>query len=108
MDGLEMSPRANLWTRENQKKRYGNSMKRNYMTTTATITRKWTLKSAFSTERREIEKTKRPSRKEGIKQLASDMSATSCQWGVWTNGNEIEYLYRDAETGRIQRDFIFQ
>src|SRR5260363_111976 len=55
MDGLEMSPRANLWTRENQKKRYGNSMKRNYMTTTATITRKWTLKSAFSTERREKE-----------------------------------------------------
>ncbi|WP_042688144.1 restriction endonuclease subunit M [Candidatus Glomeribacter gigasporarum] len=55
-----------------------------------------------------IVETKRPSRKEGIKQLASDMSATSCQWGVWTNGNEIEYLYRDAETGRIQRDFIFQ
>ncbi len=55
-----------------------------------------------------IVETKRPSRKEGIGQLTSYMSATSCQWGVWTNGNEIEYLYRAPKTGRIQRDFIFQ
>ena len=29
---------------------------------------------------------KRPTRKEGINQLMSYMSATSCKWGVWTNG----------------------
>ena len=40
-----------------------------------------------------IVETKRPTRKEGVKQLMSYMSATSCYWGVWTNGKEIEYAY---------------
>lgn len=51
---------------------------------------------------------KRPTRKEGVRQLISYMSATSCKWGVWTNGKEIEYLYRHPVTGIIKRDFIFQ
>ncbi|MDA8298712.1 MAG: N-6 DNA methylase [Deltaproteobacteria bacterium] len=55
-----------------------------------------------------IVETKRPTRKDGVKQLASYMSATSCRWGVWTNGAEIEYLYRDVNSGIIKRDFVFQ
>jgi len=55
-----------------------------------------------------IIETKRPTRKEGIKQLMSYMTATSSLWGVWTNGEEIEYLYKNTETGEIKRDYIFQ
>ncbi|HEC88376.1 MAG TPA: hypothetical protein ENI52_03575 [Thermoplasmata archaeon] len=55
-----------------------------------------------------IVETKRPNKREGIRQLMSYMSATSCSWGVWTNGKEIEYLYKDLETGEIKRDFIYQ
>lgn len=54
-----------------------------------------------------IVETKRPTRKEGIKQLMSYMSATSSIWGVWTNGDEIEYVYKNSETGEIKRDYIF-
>jgi len=55
-----------------------------------------------------IVETKRPTRKEGLKQLMSYMSATSCLWGVWTNGAEIEYLYRNLVTGEIKTDYIYQ
>lgn len=55
-----------------------------------------------------IVETKRPHREQGIRQLMSYMSASSCSWGVWTNGNEIEYLFKDHETGKIKRNFIFQ
>jgi type I restriction enzyme M protein len=55
-----------------------------------------------------IVETKRPTRKEGVKQLMSYMTASSSLWGVWTNGEEIEYLYKDTETGEIKRDYIFQ
>ena len=55
-----------------------------------------------------IVETKRPTRKEGVKQLTSYMSATSCYWGVWTNGKEIEYLYRNQKTGEILRNFVYQ
>ncbi len=55
-----------------------------------------------------IVETKRPTRKEGVKQLMSYMSATSCHWGVWTNGAEIEYLYKDQSTGEIKRNFVYQ
>jgi type I restriction enzyme M protein len=55
-----------------------------------------------------IVELKRPTRKEGVTQLMSYMSATSCHWGVWTNGNEIEYLYRNIKTGEIKREYIFQ
>lgn len=55
-----------------------------------------------------IVETKRPTRREGVKQLMSYMSASSAQWGVWTNGTEIEYLYRDPKNGDIKRDFVYQ
>lgn len=55
-----------------------------------------------------IVETKRSAKKEGVKQLMSYMSATSCYWGVWTNGAEIEYLYRNPRTGEIKQDFVYQ
>lgn len=55
-----------------------------------------------------IVETKRPTRKEGVRQLMSYMSASSAQWGVWTNGAEIEYLYRNPTTGEIKADFVYQ
>src|SRR2546430_10649886 len=55
-----------------------------------------------------IVETKRPTKKEGVKQLMSYMSATSCYWGVWTNGTEIEYLYRNPKTGEIKQGFVYQ
>ncbi len=56
-----------------------------------------------------IVETKRPEQSDGVKQLMSYMSASSCRWGVWTNGDlgGIEYLYKDAAKGSIKRDFIF-
>ncbi len=55
-----------------------------------------------------IVETKRPHREDGIRQLQSYMSASSAQWGVWTNGDDIEYLYKDPQTGEVRRDFVFQ
>lgn len=55
-----------------------------------------------------IVETKKPTKKEGIKQLMSYMSATSCLWGVWTNGAEIEFVYKDPKTGESKTDYIFQ
>jgi type I restriction enzyme M protein len=55
-----------------------------------------------------IVETKKPTRKEGVKQLLSYMSATSSHWGVWTNGSEIEYLYRDPQTGEIKINYVYQ
>jgi type I restriction enzyme M protein len=55
-----------------------------------------------------IIETKRPTKKEGLKQLMSYMSATSCYWGVWTNGAEIEYVFKDRKTGEIKTNFVYQ
>ncbi len=55
-----------------------------------------------------IVETKSPSKRGGLKQLESYMSATCCLWGVWTNGKQTEYVYRDVTTGEIKRDYIFQ
>lgn len=39
----------------------------------------------------------------GMKQLESYMSAQStCYWGVWTNGNDIQCARKDKSTGRIE------
>jgi len=54
-----------------------------------------------------IIETKRPSKKEGLKQLMSYMTATSCRWGVWTNGGGTEYVYRDPKTGECKLDYIY-
>ena len=50
--------------------------------------------------------TKSNHRKDGIDQLASYMQASSAIFGVWTNGNEIEYLFKD-NNGMIRRDYLF-
>lgn len=55
-----------------------------------------------------IVETKKPTKREGLTQLKSYMSATSCLWGIWTNGEEIEYVYRNVETGEIKTNYIFQ
>ena len=55
-----------------------------------------------------IIETKRKDRRDGIKQLISYMTATSCTWGVWTNGEEIEYLYKDHASGEVKRNAIYQ
>lgn len=36
------------------------------------------------------------------------MSASSCHWGVWTNGEAAtEYVYKDLKTAEIKEDYIF-
>ncbi|MCB9812342.1 N-6 DNA methylase [Candidatus Nomurabacteria bacterium] len=55
-----------------------------------------------------IVETKRPTRKEGIKQLMSYMTASSALWGVWTNGTDIEYLFRDPKVAKSNRIIFFQ
>lgn len=39
-----------------------------------------------------IVETKRKDRKDGLEQIKSYMTATSADWGVWTNGEDIAYL----------------
>jgi len=53
-----------------------------------------------------IIETKRPHKKDGVSQLKSYMSATSAVWGVWTNGEDIEYLYKD-NSGEIKENQFF-
>lgn len=55
-----------------------------------------------------IIETKSHHRRDGISQLKSYMSATSCEYGVWTNGDEIEYIYRDLATRSLKEKHIFQ
>ena len=54
-----------------------------------------------------IIETKRPNRADGLKQLMSYMTASSAQWGVWTNGDDIEYVYRDGTSGEPLPGYIF-
>ena len=51
-----------------------------------------------------IVETKSPKVKSGKAQLKSYMTATSAEWGVWTNGSDIAYLYRDGT--RIRDDYL--
>ncbi len=53
-----------------------------------------------------IIETKRPHKKDGVSQLKSYMTATSSVWGVWTNGEDIEYLYKDTN-GEIKENQFF-
>lgn len=43
-----------------------------------------------------IVEVKRRTRKGGLTQLKSYMTATSAVWGVWTNGDDIAYLRREG------------
>ena len=54
-----------------------------------------------------IVETKRPNRADGLRQLMSYMTASSAQWGVWTNGDDIEYVYRDSLSGEPRTGYIF-
>ena len=54
-----------------------------------------------------IVETKRPNRTEGLRQLMSYMTASSALWGVWTNGADIEHVYRDPVSGEPKTDYIF-
>lgn len=51
-----------------------------------------------------IIETKKASEKGGIAQIKSYMTATSAIWGVWTNGENISYLYRDGT--KIHDDYL--
>ena len=51
---------------------------------------------------------KHKDRADGVQQLKSYMSATSCIFGVWTNEREIEILYRDPTSGQVSEDVLFQ
>lgn len=53
-----------------------------------------------------IIEVKNKSRKDGLEQLTSYMQATSSEFGVWTNGEEIEYLYKNPK-GEVKKDFLF-
>ena len=54
-----------------------------------------------------IIETKRPERNDGIAQLKSYMTATSAIWAVWTNGNDIEYLFRDTGQNAVLEDYLY-
>ncbi len=54
-----------------------------------------------------IIETKRPNRKDGLRQLKTYMSASSAIWGVWTNGKDIAYVYHDPASGALLDDYIF-
>ena len=55
-----------------------------------------------------IVELKRKDRDDGVQQLTSYMSATSCRWGVWTNSEGIEFLYKDPSSGKVLQDVLFQ
>ncbi len=54
-----------------------------------------------------IVELKRPNRNDGVSQLMSYMTASSAQWGVWTNGSDIEHIYRDPISGELAQGKIF-
>lgn len=55
-----------------------------------------------------IVETKAPGETNGKGQLESYMSATStCRWGVWTNGDELEFRTRDMQSGKIAHNPSF-
>ncbi|MCZ0933325.1 MAG: N-6 DNA methylase [Oligoflexia bacterium] len=52
-----------------------------------------------------IIETKRPDEKDGVSQLQSYMSACSCEWGVWTNGENYKYFLKESASNRIKETF---
>ena len=53
-----------------------------------------------------IVETKRPDVRTGLAQLKSYMTATSAIWGVWTNGESIEYLCKPKGESAVHRDLL--
>ena len=54
-----------------------------------------------------IVETKRPERADGLAQLKSYMTATSAVWAVWTNGSDIEYLFKDTGQNAVLEDYLY-
>lgn len=53
-----------------------------------------------------IVETKRKDRWDGIEQLKSYMTATSAQWGVWTNGDDIAYVCKPYGQLVVRDDYL--
>lgn len=53
-----------------------------------------------------IVETKRPDERSGLAQLKSYMTATSAVWGVWTNGESIEYLCKPKGESAVLSDLL--
>ena len=53
-----------------------------------------------------IVETKRPDERSGVAQLKSYMTATSAEWGVWTNGKSIVYLCKPPGQSAIYDDLL--
>lgn len=53
-----------------------------------------------------IVETKRKDRKTGVDQIKSYMTATSAEWGVWTNGQAIEYFCKPPGQSSILDDVL--
>ena len=53
-----------------------------------------------------IVETKKPDEGSGLAQLKSYMTATSAIWGVWTNGESIEYLCKPKGESSVYADLL--
>ena len=53
-----------------------------------------------------IVETKRKERKDGLNQIKSYMTATSAEWGVWTNGDDIAYLCKPKGEATVLEHYI--
>ena len=53
-----------------------------------------------------IVETKRPDRNDGLEQLKSYMTATSAEWGVWTNGDDIAYVCKPEGGLIVSEDYL--
>lgn len=53
-----------------------------------------------------IVETKKPDERSGLEQLKSYMTATSAVWGVWTNGESIEYLCKPKGESAVRDDLL--
>lgn len=53
-----------------------------------------------------IVETKKPDERSGLAQLKSYMTATSAAWGVWTNGESIEYLCKPPGQSAVHADLL--
>lgn len=51
-------------------------------------------------------KAKGKGKKDGLSQLKSYMIATSAEWGVWTNGDDIAYLCKPRGSASVREDYL--
>lgn len=53
-----------------------------------------------------IVETKGEGKTDGLAQLKSYMTATSAEWGVWTNGDNIAYLCKPKGSASVREDYL--